>query len=116
MHVSFERTRRRPTGVDGEGSSQSRRVAAAAGVLRPSAARGTSRLDIAYTHYERRDLTLTQDLLRPPLPRRVDERLDVALRRRLEHAVAEVEHVHARPAGPLDACFDRFFYFLRRTE
>ena len=39
-----------------------------------------------YPRYERHDLT-PANLLRPPLPRRVDERLDVALRRRLEHAM-----------------------------
>ena len=99
---------------------KSRRVAAAARAFfahPPRAGRQVGgRRDVEWIHYESHDLTLTQDLLRPPLPRRVDERLDVALRRRLEHAMTEIEHVHARPAGPLDACFDSFFYFLGGTQ
>ena len=55
---------------------------------------------------------LRSDLLRPPLPRRVDERLDVPFRSGLQDPMPEVQDVRARPAGALDACFDRFFHFL----
>ena len=43
-------------------------------------------------------------------------RLDVPFRGRLQHAMPEVQDVHARPAGALDACFHCFFHFLDRTE
>ena len=72
--------------------------------------------DVKWIHYESHDLTLTQDLLRPPLPRRVDERLDVALRRRLQYPMTQIQDVHARPAGALDAFLHCFFHFVDRTQ
>ena len=104
---------RRPTGRTGRAPRNFRRVAAAAGVLRTPAAR-PPRAGHRVLREIRPYPPVT--LLRPPLPRRVDERLDVALRRRLEHAVTQIQDVHARPAGALDACFDRLFHFIHRTQ
>ena len=81
---------------------------------RPDGRVDAARGDIEY--YERYGLTLTQDLLGPPLPRRVHKGLDVPFWGRLQHPMPEVEHVHARPAGALDACFDGLFYFIHRTQ
>ena len=59
---------------------------------------------------------LRSDLLGPPLPRRVHKGLDVPFGRRLQHPMTQIQDVHARPAGALDACFDGLFYFIHRTE